>query len=71
MGRPPFLEGNQVLISKPKKVSRAKGNVESNNRGLFVQSTLPSLFKKVEEKVIYEDLYLMCGNRLLAMYPYI
>ncbi|XP_023001787.1 DNA-binding protein RHL1-like [Cucurbita maxima] len=48
--RPRFLEGNKTPISKSKNGSRAKGNAQSGNRGLLVQPTLPSLFKKVEEK---------------------
>ena len=66
--RPRFLEGNRTPISKSKNGSRAKGNAQSGNRGLLVQPTLPSLFKKVEEKVISENLYSTCGNRLTATF---
>ena len=67
--KPPFLEGNQTSISKEKKSFRAKGSAQSDTRGL-VQPTLLSLFKKVEEKVTSEYLYLICGNRLLAWNPF-
>lgn len=66
--RPPVLEGNQTSISKGEKSSRATGNAQSDARGL-VQPTLLSLFKKVEEKVISEDLYLICRIRLLVWNP--
>ncbi|XP_022994236.1 DNA-binding protein RHL1-like isoform X2 [Cucurbita maxima] len=46
----PILQGDQESISKTKRSSRAKGNAQSSNRGILVQPTLHSLFKKVEEK---------------------
>lgn len=67
--KPSFLEGNQTSISKEKKNSRAKGSAQSDTRGL-VQPTLLSLFKKVEEKVTSEYLYLISENRLLAWNPF-
>lgn len=54
----PILQGDQESISKTKRSSRAKGNAQSSNRGILVQPTLHSLFKKVEEKVISEVLQL-------------